>query len=163
MTNRKGMSDVVTTVLVILLVVVAIGIIWVFVQKPVQKAGTQVEKATACAGVELQLLSCQKVKTNTGTVANPALRDDINASVKVAQGSVFAVQFIVDQSSGTTKVYEADKVTGTVPTTLNRDTLTIIKGKDGATDPVKISAMPVVKTNDGTEVVCAELAKVTCS
>ncbi len=150
--NRKGMSDVVTMVLVILLVVVAVVTIWTFVQKPVQKAGTQIEKATACADVELQLVSCKASGSN------------LDATVKVAQGSPVAVRFIVDQSAGGTVVFEGEaKVTGTVPTTSNVGTLAIVGGVTGATTPAKISATPVVTTDDGTQTICPGTAKVTCS
>ena len=40
MTNKKGMSDVVTTLIIILLVIAAIGIIWVVV-KPFISGGAQ--------------------------------------------------------------------------------------------------------------------------
>ena len=155
MTNRKGLSDVVTTVLVILLVIVAIATIWAFVQRPVQQAGTQVGKATACAGVELQLLSCEK------NVTVPA---DINTKLKIAQGTAAGVRFIVNQADGTTQVFgdAASEVKGTIPTTLNTGTVYIVGGVTGASNPVRISAVPIVTADDGSTVTCAETAKVTC-
>ncbi len=125
-------------------------------QQQIQQAGTQVGKATACADVEFQLLSC---KPNAATLTN------LDAAVKVSQGTVSEVQFIVDQLDGTTKVYgdQTGEIIGVVPTMLSTNVLTIINGQDGATTPAKISAIPVVTTDDGTKATCAETLKVTCS
>ncbi len=168
--NRKGMSDVVTTVLVILLVVIAVGIIWVFVQKPIQQAGTQIGKATACTSSSLELLSCKKDGPDTDTDGTgPDTDTDINdivATVKVSQGSFAEVRFIVDQAAGTTIVYgdTTGEVTGDVPTTSGTGNLQIVGGAaTGASNPIKISAIPVVTTNDGTKATCTETLKVTCS
>src|SRR3989344_2566552 len=62
--NRKGLSDVVTTVLIILLVIVAIGAIWAFVQKPFKTTETQFNRFDACVDVDIQPQNCSIGSTN---------------------------------------------------------------------------------------------------
>ena len=58
MINRKGLSDIVTTALIILLAIVAVVIIWGFV-KPLLSEGTKQETVT-CLKADVKVLSCGK-------------------------------------------------------------------------------------------------------
>ena len=54
MENKQGMSAVVTTLIIILLVIVALGIIWVVVKNVIDSGKEQVEWAEKCRPVEIQ-------------------------------------------------------------------------------------------------------------
>jgi hypothetical protein len=58
MVNKKGMSDVVTNVLIILLVIVAVGILWAFLQPLFTKSGTKLQQAQACLDITLEPVKC---------------------------------------------------------------------------------------------------------
>ena len=56
MENKRGMSAVITTLIIILLVIVALGIIWVVVKNVIDSGVEQVEWAEKCRPVEVQLV-----------------------------------------------------------------------------------------------------------
>ena len=57
-TNRKGLSEVVTAVLIILLIVAAIAAIWAFVNPSVKSAGAGLNKANVCTQNTIELTAC---------------------------------------------------------------------------------------------------------
>ena len=57
MKNKRGLSDIVATLIIILLVIVAAGIIWVVVRNVVQSGAEQVEFGQKCFQVNLQYVS----------------------------------------------------------------------------------------------------------
>lgn len=67
MENKRGMSAVVTTLIIILLVIVALGIIWVVVKNVIDSGVQQVEWAEKCRPVEVELV--KMTETTTGTYA----------------------------------------------------------------------------------------------
>ncbi|MBM3233233.1 hypothetical protein FJZ18_03650 [Candidatus Pacearchaeota archaeon] len=56
--NRKGLSDIVTTVLIILLVLAAIAILSLYVLSFVNKGGTELEGSAECALMQLYPTEC---------------------------------------------------------------------------------------------------------
>lgn len=56
--NKKGLSDVVSTVLIILLVLAAVGIIGAIVLRNVGNSGKQIDAATVCASNTVIVTSC---------------------------------------------------------------------------------------------------------
>ncbi len=60
MVTKRGLSDVVSNVLIILLVLVAVGILWLFLRPTITKVG-DVGGATDCLSVDVRALSCTKV------------------------------------------------------------------------------------------------------
>src|SRR3989338_3202993 len=70
-TNKKGLSDIVTTALIILLVAVAVAAIWAFIAPALRGTGTQFTKTQVCVSNIIEPLTC---KTSVGTavpVTNP--------------------------------------------------------------------------------------------
>ena len=65
MENKKGLSDVVTTVLIVLLTIVAIAILWGFLQPMFTKSGAKVQQAEACLSMNLEVVRCTFNATNT--------------------------------------------------------------------------------------------------
>jgi hypothetical protein len=55
--NKKGLSTVVTTLIIILLVLVAIGIIWVVIRGIVEGGSAGVDFATKCLNVDVRAVS----------------------------------------------------------------------------------------------------------
>ena len=54
MKNRKGLSAVVTTLIIILLVLVAVGIIWVVVRNLIEEGAEQIDINTKCIAVDIR-------------------------------------------------------------------------------------------------------------
>src|SRR3989338_2811976 len=56
--NRKGLSDVVTTVLIILFAIVAVAVVGGIVMNQITKAGKNIDKAQVCTGNNVVPISC---------------------------------------------------------------------------------------------------------
>lgn len=94
--NKKGLSDVITNVLIILLVIVAIGIIAAFVMPLLRNTGNQVTEGTDCLSVNVAVDSCVWSSNNSL----------LNVTISRGAGAygVGAVKYIVEKSDGTTNV-----------------------------------------------------------
>ena len=58
--NKKGLSDVITAVLIILLVLAAIVIIWSFVKPAIETSGGSIEPKSKCVSTTVEPVSCHK-------------------------------------------------------------------------------------------------------
>ena len=88
--NKRGLSDVVTTVLIILLVLASISIIWSFVRPTLTKSAGQI--SGECFNLDLVVNSCDKV--TDGAV--------VNYTRNVGTAEVTGVKVIIDHTGGTT-------------------------------------------------------------
>src|SRR3989344_3745134 len=68
-TNRKGLSDVVTTVLIILLVVAAVAVLWNFLQPFLLKTGSSIQKGQTCIDNKIEPIACTKIPGGTAASA----------------------------------------------------------------------------------------------
>jgi hypothetical protein len=66
MENKRGLSAIVATLIIILLVLVAVGIIWVVVRNLIQEGAEQVDIGTKCMAVDLRAVSVTPVVGQTG-------------------------------------------------------------------------------------------------
>lgn len=53
--NKKGLSTVITTLIIILLVLVAVGIIWVVVRGVIDQGADQIDTSSACPLIDLRI------------------------------------------------------------------------------------------------------------
>ena len=85
--DKRGLDAVVTTLLIILLVLVAVGIIWVVVRNVVQQGSEQIDISAKCLSVDIQAVSVAPVAGNA-TAYSVTLRraagGDAIAGIKVA-------------------------------------------------------------------------------
>ncbi|MFA4952710.1 MAG: archaellin/type IV pilin N-terminal domain-containing protein [Candidatus Pacearchaeota archaeon] len=61
-TNKKGLSTVVTTLILILLVLVAIGIVWVVVRGLIGTTESQIDIQKKCIGIDLEITSASCIQ-----------------------------------------------------------------------------------------------------
>ncbi|MEK6818818.1 MAG: archaellin/type IV pilin N-terminal domain-containing protein, partial [Nanoarchaeota archaeon] len=66
--KKRGLSDVVTTVLIVLLTLVAIALIWVFIRSGVEKSGDQVQKNILFSSVRFSVVPGTLNTTNNDVV-----------------------------------------------------------------------------------------------
>ena len=66
MRGKQGLSTVVTTLIIILLVLVAIGIIWAVVRNVVQQGADQIDASSKCIQVDLRAVSVVPVAGQSG-------------------------------------------------------------------------------------------------
>jgi hypothetical protein len=62
--SKRGLSDIVTNVLIILLVLVAVGIIWYFVQPFIRQGAQGIEGSKDCLTISVTPLSCSHNTTS---------------------------------------------------------------------------------------------------
>lgn len=98
MHNKRAQSDVVSTVLIILLVVAAVAIIGAIILNVVNKGGSSVSGATACQAVDVHPSQCTIVGGNTAAVAQ---RGSVGGST---DATIQNVTYIFYKSDGTTDV-----------------------------------------------------------
>ncbi len=66
MDNKKGLSAVVTTLLVILLVLVAVGVIWVVIRNVVESGAETIDISSKCIAVDVSAQSVTAVSGEEG-------------------------------------------------------------------------------------------------
>lgn len=66
MENKRGLSAIVATLIIILLVLVAVGIIWVVVRNLLQEGAEQVDISTKCIAVDLRAVGVIPVVGEAG-------------------------------------------------------------------------------------------------
>jgi len=66
MENKRGLSAIVATLIIILLVLVAVGIIWVVVRNLLQEGAEQVDISTKCMAVDVRAVSVATVAGEAG-------------------------------------------------------------------------------------------------
>ncbi len=98
--GRRGLSDVVTTVLIILFALVAVAIIGGVVINQVNKAGTKITSSSTCSDLDITPVKCSNA-TATGVSAG-------NFTVIATRGaggsslSVTALNAVFEKADGTT-------------------------------------------------------------
>jgi hypothetical protein len=66
MENKRGLSAIVATLIIILLVLVAVGIIWVVVQNLLQEGAEQIDVSTKCIAVDVRAVGVIPVVGEAG-------------------------------------------------------------------------------------------------
>ena len=59
MRNKKALSDVVATVLIVLLALAAVAIVWSFINPALERSGSQLSDESLCLNIEVKPLSCR--------------------------------------------------------------------------------------------------------
>ncbi|MBI3334827.1 hypothetical protein HYZ97_05045 [Candidatus Pacearchaeota archaeon] len=104
MHSKRGLSDVVTTVLIILLVVAAVASIWVFIQPTLKSAGSGIQRGQVCLTSSVEPLSCKLSNATTSTYNVAYRRTTDNALVK----NVSSMKITLELSDGTVITKDGD-------------------------------------------------------
>ena len=145
MKNKKAVSDVITTVLIILLVLAAVAIIGGILLRNIGDAGSKIETQTACLDLDVKPTKCTKATTvatsaivfvSRGGRGSDAVISDLTFLFEDTSSK--AVTTVV--GSATTPIYtssplkalETKSYSATVPASnLNVRTAATITGSDG--------------------------------
>ena len=135
--NKRGLSSVVATVLIVLLVIVAVGIIWAAVKPSIQNATGQV--GSSCFTVSTTLDGC---------VPNGATQYDITMTRGSGEGDLKSIKFIFNNETGDTKVVSVDATDFNILDTKK------FANVDGSLSNANVDYALVVVSADGTEQTC---------
>lgn len=132
MKNKKGLSDVIATVLIVLLALAAIAIVWGFVSPVLRNTGSSISASQKCLDAEVKPTACNSTS-------------DI-ATLQYVGGDITKMIAIVQQADGATIVSET-----TVGSLLSTKVIGISGTSSG--DKLKASAKVLLNT-EGKEVTC---------
>lgn len=140
--GKRGLSEVVTTVLLILLVIAAIGIIWGFVQPFLTRGGEAV--TTVCLTLDIQPVNC-KINYNVGGTATTA-----NITYKWAAGDaqLSGVKLLLERTDGNSKSIDGELLNRLETRTMNNVSF------DGT--PGRFSVAGIALGESGKPVTCPE-------
>ncbi len=148
--KKRGLSEVVTTVLIILLVLVAIGIIWAAVRPTIESSGSRI--SGDCLTLQLETVSC--AFSDNGVT--PGLYD-VSVMRNVGVGNLQAIKLIFNDGTSTLVLEQASTIDELNTANFN-NVLT------GLTGTVTVKSAGVVGLSGGSTQTCnEETATVTCS
>ena len=154
MVNKKGLSDVVSTVLIILLVLAAVGIIGSIVLKQIKGTGSKIETTLGCQDIVLTPVKCTLDTTDDKTPTVLVSRGNDNADI-----SSFDLIF-----EDTGQVTEIKNIDTELPVALGTSSYTLPDDDILTKTPAKISVSAIIRGSDGKDNKCpASTTKVTCT
>ncbi len=146
MKNKKGLSEVVTAVLLILLAIVAIAIVWGFVRLSLQNTGSQL--TGACLTVDIEPISC--------TFNSQTSMAEVKVKRGTSDASVSKLNLVFDIGDNSV-VNETTKVPGQLET----NTISVDLSEYGA--PSKVGVASEVTTEAGDTKLCDVVVKADCT
>lgn len=145
--NKKGLSDVITNVLVIVLVIAAIGILWAALKPTIQKGAESTEQA-GCFQIDLQPVTCVK----NGMTGNTA-----NVTYKWVSGDqeLIGVKMVLGKDDGSSTSADGDSITSLA--TVSKTNV------DFGGKPKQFSVAAVIKSSSGKSITCQASQAVQCN
>lgn len=145
MKTKKGLSAVVTNVLIILLVVIAVGILWAFVRPIFMQSGEKMQQTSECIDMELEVVKCAAI--------------DTNANVTVSRGPGTAnlgeIKLIFEKEDGSSEA----KIETDAPDALETN---VYKVEGLESSPTAVSVAGGIENEDGEIAYCTASTKVNC-
>ena len=108
MNNKKGISDVVTTVLIVLLSLVAIAVVWSFLSPLITRSGTQIAQTEACLSASLEVSGCKITDTTY----------NVNVKRNAGAANIASIKLIFGKEDGSTIVNTQDSAPEELGTSL---------------------------------------------
>ena len=144
--DKRGISDIVTTVLLVLLAIAAVGIIWVVIQNFIIGGTAGVGTASDCLQNNFEVVSAVNVSNSSTSLVNVTVK-----SIGPGQDTIDKLVFYYTAAGQTTKKSDSTNVPGigesktfTVTTVTSPNTI-----KSG--DSVKVAAVIGGQTCSSTE------------
>ncbi len=151
MLNKKGLSDVIATVLIILLALAAIVIVWSFIQPAIEGTGVSVTASQKCFDTEVRPLSCVPNSPTSATA--------YNVKIQWMKGGTTGAQVIaiIKDPTGTSVA------SGLTALPTGAQTVTV-QNVGAYVDGSKARAQAVIKDDNGNDVICPESpTEITCT
>jgi hypothetical protein len=147
-TNQRGISDIITTVLIILLAIAAVVMIWGFIKKPIEQGGQQIVATTDCMSLKLTPIICSITYNTT------SYNKMIHSGVKWAEGNVAlkGMKFVFTDAGGATLV--KDVTASSSLTLLGTQTADFNDTSSTLSTSVSLSVVGVVQPANGKETTC---------
>jgi len=141
--NKKGLSDVVTTLIIILLVIVAIGIVWIVVRGVIESGTEEIDYGSKCLQVSIQTTA---VDCTAGTTCLATIKR--NAGGEPIDGIKFIFSNTTAQETGNPVDYP------TTIASLETKTTTPLTHGLATVGPNKVEIAPYFEDDSGVERLC---------
>ena len=140
--NKKGLSAIITTLLVVMLVLVAVGIVWVVVSRVIRGGAEDVEIRAKCLNVDV------RASAVVCTGADCVVTLDRTGS---ETGDIVGVKLVFADSVNTERSAAAIDVSGNVPLLAGKTTASIASG---VTAPDSVEVTVYFEDASGNEQLC---------
>jgi len=144
--GKKGLSEIVTTLLFVLLALGAVILVWALVRPILTRSGEQITASQECMNLDLQATQCAYNTTVTGKNNATVL---YKRGAQAITSNFTKVNLVFTATDGTTITV----VSTNVPTILQTVSFTT-PGVGLAKVPTKVSAIATLKNAAGTETTC---------
>jgi len=146
MFSKRGLSNVVATVLIILLALAAIAILWSFVGPTITDYTDEIDTTSKCLNSELKPTSCTFFEeTGSATVV-----------VQLVRGETEKMKIILTDNNGQTDLSTESLDTPTNPFETVTADATGFTDIDVTATPIKAQVVATFVSQEGTEEYCAE-------
>jgi len=145
MNNKKGLSTVVTTLIIILLVFIAIGIIWIVIRNVLEGGVTEIDYANKCLAVSIQVTN----RACSGVAGNQSCNITISRG---AGGDPISGVKVVYSDGVTNNVTDAGATFALIPLQTKTTTNIIVGGVAGTVTSASVT--PYFKDAQGVEHLC---------
>jgi flagellin-like protein len=143
MKTKKGLSAIVTTLIVILLVLVAVGVVWGVVGTLIDNTTTQVADSQKCLGVGLEITNAEC----TGGICTVAVR---RKSVAASDVEIAGVKLVFSDADGKSEVVTEK---GSIEV-LGSKVYKSINLIDTTLNPTQVEAIAYFVNDKGDEAIC---------
>lgn len=154
MLSKKGLSDIVTSVLIILLVLVAIGIIWAFLRPAINQGAGQLEGITEVYGVTLT------IEPNSATINSGAQTVSVTVRRNEVAAPLAGMNIILEDASGTTRISRNETIMGPLE---SRQIIAHYASLGFQGAPVRVSVVPLIGLSGSQERIGTPSDKVSIS
>ena len=159
---KRGLSDIVSTVLIILLALAAVAIVWGFISLALRQSGASISNNDLCLSADITPVKCEYTYDGTGyTLTNIILKHSGGEDVK----SMKAVLTLGEGADETTEIEDAVSI-GLLSTHNFATQLDAVITNDGYSDlkPTGLEAGASITTEDGKEFTCPQVSsKIACT
>ncbi len=142
--NKKGLSTIVITLIIVVLSLVAVGVVWVVVNNLIKTGTTNAEINAKCLGVDLEV-----TKVVCGT-ANPKLCNVTISRSGTGNDALSGVKMFFQEANGT-KTATLISQPGDVPALIGKNYLSLAST---LTAPKSIFVTPYFTDTSGNEQLC---------
>lgn len=137
--KKRGLSDLIATVLIVLLALAAVAIVWSFLRPPLENTGTSISLGTKCIESEMKPISCSRVGASTTVKVQ-------HTKGESAMRAIVSIDYEGDVSNYTRS--------GDIPLFSTVDVVVPYAG--GALDAETASVVAIVSDDIGNEDICEE-------
>jgi FlaG/FlaF family flagellin (archaellin) len=159
--DKRGVSDVITTVLIILLVLAAVAIIGGLLLRNIGEAGSKIGTQQACLDIDVKAVNCSASTKSGDAVTQRAVF--VNRGGRGSDADISKLTLLFEAPDGTvTPKSTPTDVSGSIPKALETTKLTSLASE--AINAKYVRTSVIVRGLDGKEVTCEpSLVKVTCT